>query len=149
VIAVADAVRAVADIAPAAEIALCNTTGRANPFEVSRRFDTMQMLPETAGNTWAFHGHDTFGQGVANARASWGAGVQVFDTAASGLGGCPFAPGATGNTATEDLVFAFNEGGKGTGINLTKLLAVADRIAALPGGVTGSHLRLVPRKRAA
>ena len=49
----------------------------------------------------------------------------------------------------EDLVFAFNEGGKGTGINLTKLLAVADRIAALPGGVTGSHLRLVPRKRAA
>lgn len=147
--AVADAVRAVAEIAPAAEIALCDTTGRANPFEVSRRFDTMQMLPETACNTWAFHGHDTFGQGVANALAAWGAGVQVFDTAASGLGGCPFAPGATGNTATEDLVFAFNEGGKGTGINLTKLLAVADRIAALPGGVTGSHLRLVPRKRAA
>lgn len=144
-----EAVKQVSAIAPAAEIGLCDTTGRANPFDVARRFDTVQMLPETAGNTWAFHGHDTFGQGVANALAAWQSGVLVFDTAAAGLGGCPFAPGATGNTATEDLVFAFNEGGRGTGIDLTRLLGVADRIAALPGGVTGGHLRLVPRDRAA
>lgn len=144
-----EAVKQVAAIAPNAELALCDTTGRANPFDVARRFDTVQMLPETAGNTWAFHGHDTFGQGVANALAAWQSGVRVFDTAAAGLGGCPFAPGATGNTATEDLVFAFNEGGRSTGIDLPRLLDVADRIAALPGGVTGSHLRHVPRGRAA
>lgn len=146
---VVEAIKQVAAVAPSAEIALCDTTGRANPFDVARRFDTVQMLPETAGNTWAFHGHDTFGQGVANAIAAWHSGVQVFDTAAAGLGGCPFAPGATGNTATEDLVFAFNEGGRGTGIDLARLLDVADRIAALPDGVTGSHLRHVPRQRAA
>lgn len=75
--------------------------------------------------------------------------MQVFDTAAAGLGGCPFAPGATGNTATEDLVFAFSEGGLETGIDMARLLAGADRIAALPGGVTGSHLCHLPRDRTA
>ena len=143
------AVARIAAIAPEAEIALCDTTGRANPFEVARRFGAVMARADTARNAWAFHGHDTFGQGVANAVAAWGAGVDVFDAAAAGLGGCPFAPGATGNTATEDLVFAFNEGGLETGIDLVRLLDVADRIAALPGGVTGSHLRHVPRARAA
>lgn len=147
--AVLDALRRCAEIAPCAEIALCDTTGRANPFAVADRFQTAMALPGTGGFGWAFHGHDTFGQGVANALAAWSAGVRVFDTAAAGLGGCPFAPGATGNTATEDLVFAFNEGGHDTGIDMARLLAVADRIAALPDGVTGSHLRGVPRHRAA
>lgn len=145
---VAHAARAICSIAPWAEIALCDTTGRANPFMVAERFGLVMALPEAHENTFAFHGHDTFGQGVANALAAWGAGVSVFDTAAAGLGGCPFAPGATGNTATEDLVFAFNEGGFPTGIDLTRLLTVADRIAALPGATTGSHLRHVPRHRA-
>ena len=139
----------VAEIAPEAEIALCDTTGRANPFAVAARFRAAREVPGTERAAWAFHGHDTFGQGVANAMAAWGAGVDVFDAAAAGLGGCPFAPGATGNTATEDLVFAFNEGGHDTGIDLAALLDVADRVAALPGGVTGSHLRHVPRARAA
>ncbi|UWQ22060.1 hydroxymethylglutaryl-CoA lyase [Jannaschia sp. W003] len=147
--AVLAATRRAAAIAPEAEIALCDTTGRANPFAVAERFRAAMALPETARSTWAFHGHDTFGQGVANALAAWHAGVPAFDAAAAGLGGCPFAPGATGNTATEDLVFAFNEGGLDTGIDLGKLLDVADRVAALPGGVTGSHLRHVPRERAA
>lgn len=145
---VLDAATRAATLAPEAEIALCDTTGRANAFSVRERFRTAMALPEAARNGWAFHGHDTFGQGVANALAAWDVGVDVFDTAAAGLGGCPFAPGATGNTATEDLVFAFNEGGLHTGIDLMELLAVADRIAALPGGVVGSHLRNVPRHRA-
>lgn len=146
---VMSAVARTAAIAPAAEIALCDTTGRANPFMVRDRFRAAMAVPDTNGNLWAFHGHDTFGQGVANALAAWEAGVDVFDTAVAGLGGCPFAPGATGNTATEDLVFAFNEGGRDTGIDMARLLLVADRIAALPGGVTGSHLRIVPRARVA
>ncbi|CUH61591.1 hydroxymethylglutaryl-CoA lyase [Thalassobacter stenotrophicus] len=146
---VLDAVRAVTQIAPHAEVAFCDTTGRANPFVVAARFAAAIALPQTQANTWAFHGHDTFGQGVANAMAAWHSGVNVFDTAAAGLGGCPFAPGATGNTATEDLVFAFNEGGLPTGIDIGLLLQTADRIHALPGGITGSHLRHVPRHRAA
>lgn len=142
---VLEAVRHVAEIAPTAEIALCDTTGRASPFTVESRFAAVLAEPAAKGNSWAFHGHDTFGQGVANALAAWGAGVEVFDTAAAGLGGCPFAPGATGNTATEDLVYAFNAGGLATGIDLVKLLAVADRISDLPGGVSESHLRRVPK----
>lgn len=139
------AIAKVTELAPAAEIALCDTTGRANPVDVGRRF---RAAREAAGNAFAFHGHDTFGMGVANALYAYEAGVQVFDGSAAGLGGCPFAPGATGNTATEDLVFAFDEAGIATGIDMAALLAAADRIAALPGGVTGGHLRVVPRERA-
>lgn len=146
-----DAVRRVfaeaLSIAPKAEFALCDTTGRADPLTVARRFETvMAEAPEET--VWAFHGHDTFGMGVANALFAHGAGVSIIEGAASGLGGCPFAPGATGNTASEDLHFAFEEGGISTGLDRDKLLAAADRIAALPGGKTASHLRNVPRRRA-
>jgi len=140
------AVRAVAGMAPGCEIALCDTTGRANPVDVGRRF--LAAMAAAPGVSWAFHGHDTFGMGVANALYAYQAGVRVFDGAAAGLGGCPFAPGATGNTATEDLVFAFEEAGLATGISMERLLAAADRIAALPGACIGGHLRLVPRHRA-
>ncbi len=135
------------EIAPHAEFALCDTTGRADPLTVARRFEAvMTEAPEET--VWAFHGHDTFGMGVANALYAHSVGVEIIDGAAAGLGGCPFAPDATGNTATEDLHFAFEQGGVRTGIDRDKLLAAADRIAALPGGKTASHLRIVPRRRA-
>ncbi|WP_108658357.1 hydroxymethylglutaryl-CoA lyase [Acuticoccus kandeliae] len=133
-------------IAPDAEIALCDTTGRADPLTVKSRFET--AMQDAPGTPFAFHGHDTFGMGVANALYAYEAGVRVIEGAAAGLGGCPFAPGATGNTATEDLFFAFEQGGISTGLDIEKLLQAADRIAALPGGKTGGHLRIVPRKRA-
>ncbi|WP_340151298.1 hydroxymethylglutaryl-CoA lyase [uncultured Sneathiella sp.] len=144
-----DAVRriflAAREIAPDAEFALCDTTGRADPRSVSSRFEALSHdAPCTA---WAFHGHDTFGMGVANAFAAYMSGVQVIDGAAAGLGGCPFAPGASGNTAMEDLVFAFSKGGIDSGVDLFQLLSAADRIAKLPGGMTASHLRNVPRER--
>lgn len=133
------------EIVPTAEFALCDTTGRADPLSVRRRFETViRGAPQT---DWAFHGHDTFGMGVANALYAYEAGVRVIEGAAAGLGGCPFAPGATGNTATEDLHFAFHQGGIETQINMERLLHVADRIAALPGGTTGGHLRVAPRMR--
>jgi len=135
-------------LAPEAEIALCDTTGRANPRQVRDTFAAAMAACTAAPTRWAFHGHDTFGMGVANALFAHDAGVRVFDAAAAGLGGCPFAPGATGNTATEDLVFAFEEGGVTTGIDMTRLLAAADRIAELPGASVASHLRHVPRERA-
>jgi hydroxymethylglutaryl-CoA lyase len=136
----------VREITAGAEIALCDTTGRANPLRVRALF--ARAMAEGGARAWAFHGHDTFGMGVANALFAWEAGVRVFDGAAAGLGGCPFAPGATGNTATEDLVFAFDEAGIATGIDRAALLAVADRIARLPGASLGGHLRTVPRARA-
>lgn len=136
-------------IAPQAEIGLCDTTGRANPQQVGRYFRRLMAECPSPYTTWAFHGHDTFGLGVANALFAYEEGVRVFDASAAGLGGCPFAPGATGNTATEDLVFALHEAGIGTGIDLLSLLSVADRIAELPGGVTGGHIRVVPRERVA
>ncbi|MCB8840380.1 hydroxymethylglutaryl-CoA lyase [Aurantimonas sp. VKM B-3413] len=135
------------EIAPKAEFALCDTTGRADPMTVARRFETA-MAEGPTDAVWAFHGHDTFGMGVANALFAHSVGVCVIEGAAAGLGGCPFAPGATGNTASEDLHFAFEEGGIATGIDRAKLLAAADRVAALPGGKTASHLRIVPRQRA-
>ncbi len=136
----------VREIAEDAEIALCDTTGRANPMQVRALF--ARAMAEGGARGWAFHGHDTFGMGVANALFAFEAGVRVFDGSAAGLGGCPFAPGATGNTATEDLVFAFEEAGIATGIDRAALLAVADRIARLPGACLGGHLRTVPRARA-
>lgn len=145
---VLDAVEQVVRIAPRSEIALCDTTGRANPIDVGRRFKAAMAAHAGSEIAWAFHGHDTFGMGVANALYAYQAGVRVLDAAAAGLGGCPFAPGATGNTATEDLVFAFEQGGISTGIDMGRLLDVADRIAALPLASVGSHLRLVPRHRA-
>ncbi|MBP5858372.1 hydroxymethylglutaryl-CoA lyase [Marivibrio halodurans] len=132
-------------IVPRAEFALCDTTGRADPFRVRALFAGLIAADPTV--RWAFHGHDTFGMGVANAFAAYDAGVRVIDGSTAGLGGCPFAPGASGNTATEDLVYAFARGGIETGIDMTRLLAVSDRIAALPGGRTGGHLRTVPRDR--
>jgi hydroxymethylglutaryl-CoA lyase len=145
--AVRQAVERVLRITPDAEIALCDTTGRADPHRVRDAF--AKMIAEFGLSTrWAFHGHDTFGLGVANALFAHQAGVRVFDGAAAGLGGCPFAPGATGNTASEDLLFAFEQSGIQAGLYLERLLVAADRIADLPGACVGGHLRTVPRRRA-
>ncbi|MEQ6917047.1 hydroxymethylglutaryl-CoA lyase [Halomonas aquatica] len=129
------------------EVALCDTTGRATPYQVANHFSRLVERHHGPRLSWAFHGHDTFGMGVANALFAIHHGATTLDAACAGLGGCPFAPGATGNTATEDLVYALNGGNVDTGIDLTRLLEAADAIAALPGGQTASHLRQVPRER--
>jgi hydroxymethylglutaryl-CoA lyase len=131
------------------EVALCDTTGRATPYQVAEHFRQLVARHQGPRLTWAFHGHDTYGMGVANALFAIHHGATTVDTACAGLGGCPFAPGATGNTATEDLVYALNGGQVYSGIDLSRLLAAADAIADLPGGQTASHLRQVPRDRVA
>jgi hydroxymethylglutaryl-CoA lyase len=98
--------------------------------------------------TFAYHGHDTYGLGVANAIEAYRQGIRIVDGAAGGLGGCPFAPGAAGNTASEDLVFAFEHMGVKTGIDLAKLLAAADRVAGVAPEQAGGKVRGVPRRRA-
>lgn len=129
------------------EIGLCDTTGRALPDHVAGLCSG--ALERFSGDVvgWAYHGHDTFGLGVANALYAYDAGIRVFDASVAGLGGCPFAPGATGNTASEDLVFTFENMGIDTGVDLAMLLDVAEEVAALPDTDTGGHIRIVPRKR--
>ena len=127
-------------LAPHAEIALCDTTGRVTPNRVRALFATaFELLPHV--KAWAFHGHDTYGQGTTNTFAAWKAGVRAFDASVAGLGGCPFAPGATGNVATEDLLWMFEGMGVATGVDLSALVAVAIEVENLPGAQTGGRVR--------
>lgn len=87
-----------------AEIVVCDTLGQAVPAQVSNLISRVKA--ESPARRTAYHGHDTWGLGVANALAAVEAGATSIDGALGGLGGCPFAPGASGNTATEDLLFA-------------------------------------------
>jgi hydroxymethylglutaryl-CoA lyase len=114
------------------EIGLSDTTGMANPAQVRRLFHRVRA--EIGERTGAAHMHNTRGLGLANCLAAWDVGVRTFDSSLGGLGGCPYAPGASGNVVTEDLVFMFEAMGVSTGIDLEKLLdARAPLQAGLPG----------------
>ena len=105
------------------EMTLCDTVGFGNPRlveEIARA--CLERFPEM---DFGMHFHNTRGLGLANTFAAYQTGIRIFDTALGGLGGCPFAPGASGNTATEDTVFLFEEMGIGTGADLPALLAAS------------------------
>ncbi|MEX3785940.1 hydroxymethylglutaryl-CoA lyase [Paraburkholderia sp. BR14374] len=112
-------------------ITLADTTGMANPRQVARLVArVLETLPATA---LTLHFHNTRGLGIANVLAAYEAGARRFDAALGGLGGCPFAPGASGNICTEDLVNLCDEMGIPTGIDLPKLLALSRGLPALLG----------------
>ncbi len=116
-----------------AEVGLSDTTGYANPAQVTRM---VRQIKGAIGNDKlnTLHLHNTRGLGLANVMAGLEEGITTFDASLGGLGGCPFAPGASGNIVTEDLVFMLEAMGINTGINLDKLLKVREIIAeALPG----------------
>lgn len=129
--------------AMADEVVIADTIGAAAPAQVRDRLRALAgVLPvEQVG----VHFHDTRGMGVANAWAALEAGVRRFDASAGGIGGCPFAPGAAGNLATEDLVLMAQQGGFATGIDLPALqLAIAfaeDRLGRPLGGRSSAWLR--------
>jgi len=128
------------ELKPEAEICPCDTTGRADPSHVGEFFDiAKKRFPQV--RAWALHAHDTYGLGLANVHAAYRTGVRVFDASFAGLGGCPFAPGATGNVATEDVVWMFERMGIATGIDIDALLAVAEDGAKIPGGLSGGRVR--------
>ena len=113
-------------------IGLSDSTGYANPAQVKRMFRTLRA--EAGDKAGAAHFHNTRGQGLANVVAALDAGVSTFDSSQGGVGGCPYAPGATGNIVTEDLVFLLESMGLRTGIDLEKLLALRSVLAeGLPG----------------
>ena len=131
-----DAVRRLAGAAieaGAREVGLSDTTGYANPAQVKRMVRAIKAdIGADRLNT--LHLHNTRGLGLANALAGLEEGITTLDSSLGGLGGCPFAPGASGNIVTEDLVFMLEAMGFDTGIDLEKLLKVRSIIAdALPG----------------
>ena len=133
-------------IRPGMELVLSDTTGMATPDHVKGLAgEAVRQFGDRA--SFGFHGHDTAGFCVANVLAAYEAGLRVFDGSVAGVGGCPFAPGATGNVATEDLVYLFHRMGIDTGIDLAAYLEVADAAARIPDGQTGGHARIMPRQR--
>lgn len=114
------------------EVGLSDTTGYANPQQVR---DLVRRVKSAVGDhaLTGLHLHNTRGLGLANVLAGLEVGITTFDSSLGGLGGCPFAPGASGNIVTEDLVFMLEAMGLRTGIDLPKLLAVRDILRkALP-----------------
>ena len=114
------------------EAGLSDTTGMANPAQVRRIFNRVRAA--IGERTGAAHLHNTRGLGLANCLAAYDVGVRTFDASLGGLGGCPYAPGASGNVVTEDLVFMFEAMGVRTGIDLGRLIAARGPLqAGLPG----------------
>ena len=115
---------------PGARITLADTTGTATPRRIA---EVLGALPDSARAELGLHLHDTRGTALANALWAFEHGVRRFDTATGGLGGSPFAPGAGGNLATEDLVLVLDDLGISTGIDLDAVLQIARSLPALVG----------------
>ena len=120
------------------EIAIADTIGVADPWTVRRRVEAVRTAAPRA--RLRLHFHDTRRTGLANAYAGFEAGAQVLDASCGGIGGCPFAPNATGNIATEDLVYMLERAGIDTGFDLDALIATAHWIAARLGKPAPSAL---------
>ena len=134
---VCDWVRRFADLG-VQRITLCDTTGMAYPTQVARV--TAAALDRWPDSAFTLHFHNTRGMGLANVLAAIDAGASRFDASLGGLGGCPYAPGASGNVSTEDLVHALELMGYDTGIDLPALLAAARRLPQLIGHDIPSQL---------
>ena len=117
------------------EIAFGDTTGMANPAQVERFFEGLDLGVELTG-----HFHNTRGQGLANVVGALRAGVRSFESSFGELGGCPVPPGATGNVATEDLVSMLHEMGYETGIDLGRVVEAARAAQEVLGRPLGSHV---------
>jgi hydroxymethylglutaryl-CoA lyase len=113
------------------EVSLGDTIGVGTPTKAKAMLRAVSDHVPTA--KLAMHFHDTYGQALANLYAGMEEGVRVIDSAAGGLGGCPYAPGATGNVATEDVVYMLEGMGIKTGVDMSKLLAATNEITALIG----------------
>ena len=121
--------------AGANESGLSDTVGYANPAQVRRLFKRLRA--EIGVHAGAAHMHNTRGLGIANCLAAYEEGVRTFDSSLGGLGGCPYAPGASGNVVTEDLVFMFEAMGISTGVDLDKLI---DARQPLMAGLLGEPI---------
>lgn len=120
------------------ELSLSDTTGMANPLQVYELCTMVQkQFPDVK---WVLHFHNTRGMGLANVIAGMMAGVKYYDACFAGLGGCPFAPGATGNIATEDLIHMCHEMGIETGYDLDKMISIGRTVRQMIGHDTASFV---------
>ena len=120
------------------EISLGDTIGVGTPTKARQMLDAVAKVVPI--DKLALHFHDTYGQALANILACLDTGISVFDTSVAGLGGCPYAKGASGNLATEYLVFMLHGMGIDTGIDLTKLALAGDTISRVLGRTNGSKV---------
>lgn len=125
--------------AGAGELAVADTIGHAHPLEVGWMMEELGKRLDM--NRLAVHLHDTQAMGLANAGTAIRAGVRIIDASVGGLGGCPFAPGAAGNLATEDIVFMAYKMGMGTGVDLPKLWQTVYQAEAMVGRRIGGRIR--------
>jgi hydroxymethylglutaryl-CoA lyase len=130
--------------AGADEISIADTTGMANPLQVERTVG--RVLARWPDFPFQLHFHNTRGMGLANVVAGLRAGITVYDASIGGIGGCPFAPKATGNVSTEDVVHMLHEMGVETGIDLDALIACANRMSEILGNeLPGQVMKAGPR----
>ena len=125
--------RAVLDVG-VDQVGLADTVGYADPLMVSRLFE--QCFSVAGARLACGHFHDTRGLGLANVYAAWQAGVRRFDACLAGIGGCPHAPGASGNVVTEDVAYLFASMGVATGLDFSALIALRARLAQWLAGET-------------
>jgi len=120
------------------ELSLSDTTGMANPQQVYEYCtEAQKQFPDL---TWWLHFHNTRGMGLANVLAGMLAGIDKFDACFAGLGGCPYAPGASGNIATEDLLHMCQEMGVQTGVDLDQMISLARYLTQIVGHETSSAI---------
>jgi hydroxymethylglutaryl-CoA lyase len=112
-------------------LTICDTTGMAHPAQVSRMVDA--LLERFSGLQLTLHFHNTRGMGLANMLAAVQRGIDRFDGSLGGLGGCPYAPGASGNVSSEDAIHMLDAMGYDTGIDLARLLVLARQMPAIVG----------------
>jgi hydroxymethylglutaryl-CoA lyase len=129
------------------EISLGDTIGRASPMDVRKLLDA--VLPRVPRSRISLHFHDTYGMAVANALTAWtDYGIAAFDSSAGGLGGCPYAPGASGNVATEDLVYALKASGAMVPVDEGKVVAAAQQLGGFLSHPLRSRLSHVAARQA-
>jgi hydroxymethylglutaryl-CoA lyase len=127
-------------------VGLADTTGMANPRQVGRVLE--HLIPRFPGIEWTLHTHDTRAMAIPNILAAIEQGVTNFDASIGGLGGCPFAPGASGNVCTEDLVHCLHAMGVQTGIDLDRLVGVSRRVQGIVGrALPGQIVKAGPSTR--
>ncbi|HKQ20322.1 MAG TPA: hydroxymethylglutaryl-CoA lyase, partial [Candidatus Eisenbacteria bacterium] len=127
------------------EISIGDTIGKAVPTEVHALLDL--LLDAAPQDAIAMHFHDTYGTAVANALAAYDRGITIFDASAGGVGGCPYAPGAAGNVATEDLAWALGRSGARLTLDLERVHAASDVLAKALGRPLRSRVREAARRK--
>jgi hydroxymethylglutaryl-CoA lyase len=121
------------------ELSMGDTIGKAVPGEVHALLD--RLLDAAPQDRIAMHFHDTYGTAIANALTAYERGIAIFDASAGGVGGCPYAPGAAGNVATEDLLWALTRSGASIGLDAERVAAASDLLSSALGRPLRTRLR--------